>query len=1069
MRSYRRRRDNLKSDPEVYSKYKENDKIKSRMYRLSLSPQTRHRQADKSRLRMAKMRARKKEMGTCTKMRVVTRQERINLRKTWRTAKQLQRSRQSKQSKSKELVKRKERYISKAKRMLFSKSKSSADEVPPQVETIVRMIDNVTPRKKVILKKRGLVCTPKTRARNILNTKVVNVVKDTLHTLKVNRTKPGRVKYRSFVASIAKKYSRDNRLRKHLDLQFHFWKSASLLDYEQLPPRSDSLSLETQERVKDFYKDESTALPDRRTVNPNKLVQKVVLNKTTKRLHEEFARDNPEEVPMSLTKFRDLRPQHCLTADNIQFTSCLCEYCVNAELKLKTLNGISKKRGLSLNVKDKYELCSMTMCEKSGTYNERPCIERTCSACGVCKIKDHFSALLPEEDNKDGVTSCTWQRWNNAVIVNTSGKSTRRKMLQDFTGSITECIDQLCEEVSKLSRHLFVAHWQQAVFKRIRQDCPPGWLVSVVDFAENYTCFHQDEIQSAYYHHQQITVSPLIAYYTCPKCKNSTVEESAVFVSPDIVHDSHAVKTFNNIFHGHIQKRGVVFHHAVQFSDGCASQFKSKRPFQDVSEHGVDGMIFERVYFGSRHGKNMCDALGGLVKKSAERLVKSRLGCIRTAKEMYDFCNTKLVINPGEADTDECIHERRVFFYVDSINRPEDASILITLKGTHKVQSVRSVKPGVIEARNLACLCEGCKSGTYDLCVNKPYIDNWEEHILDPKLKQPRGTKRVQKTMGTRASKKSKTKTKTTKMMPAKSERKSTKARKILSTLAECKNIRVLENEASLTELAPLPEGPTNFGVANSGLVVDKTSLALKPDDMPLGTCLYPVTIIADGNCLPRCGSLLSYGTEDHHAEIRARIVVEMATNRGYYTSNKNVVNPDNADDQNVTKKFAMYSEYFKVGESLTRKSIGAIYDRETMGVIRDGAYMGLWQLAALATVLNRSIFSVYPDYAGNKIRGDTHRLFHPRTIAPQPQQPAYIMWTSTTGKLQGPKAWAPNHFCVMLPMYAADEGVMYMHGCDGTLSEEPEGDSWLDDLLIHLADELEKVNRYVNSAGIRI
>ena len=42
--------------------------------------------------------------------------------------------------------------------------------------------------------------------------------------------------------------------------------------------------------------------------------------------------------------------------------------------------------------------------------------------------------------------------------------------------------------------------------RNITQSLPKGWMVSVADFAENYRCINQDEIQSAYYNYQQATL-----------------------------------------------------------------------------------------------------------------------------------------------------------------------------------------------------------------------------------------------------------------------------------------------------------------------------------------------------------------------------------------------------------------------------------------------------------------------------------------------------------------------------------------------------------------------------------
>ena len=48
------------------------------------------------------------------------------------------------------------------------------------------------------------------------------------------------------------------------------------------------------------------------------------------------------------------------------------------------------------------------------------------------------------------------------------------------------------------------ADWQYQQFQLWRQNIPQGRVIMVVDFAENFTCTYQDEIQAAHWHHEQV-------------------------------------------------------------------------------------------------------------------------------------------------------------------------------------------------------------------------------------------------------------------------------------------------------------------------------------------------------------------------------------------------------------------------------------------------------------------------------------------------------------------------------------------------------------------------------------
>ena len=69
--------------------------------------------------------------------------------------------------------------------------------------------------------------------------------------------------------------------------------------------------------------------------------------------------------------------------------------------------------------------------------------------------------------------------------------------------------------------------------------------------------------------------------------------------------------------------------------------------------------------------------------------------------------------------------------------------------------------------------------------------------------------------------------------------------------------------------------------------MIDSNNVDLVPQDIPMKpkSQLYPASIYGDGNCLPRAASVLVYGREDKHAEMRKPIVVELTKNQEPYLS----------------------------------------------------------------------------------------------------------------------------------------------------------------------------------------
>ena len=62
---------------------------------------------------------------------------------------------------------------------------------------------------------------------------------------------------------------------------------------------------------------------------------------------------------------------------------------------------------------------------------------------------------------------------------------------------------------------------------------------------------------------------------------------------------------------------------------------------------------------------------------------------------------------------------------------------------------------------------------------------------------------------------------------------------------------------------------------------VDEVSLTYHPND--IDDTLMPIKIVADGNCLPRTGSMIAFGHENCHEEIRSRIILEQCNNDDVY------------------------------------------------------------------------------------------------------------------------------------------------------------------------------------------
>lgn len=451
--------------------------------------------------------------------------------------------------------------------------------------------------------------------------------------------------------------------------------------------------------VREFFVGNSIDIPDK------KYAGKHVLESSVENLHRSFISSS---FHISRSAFHKLRPKNCITVDRIKFITCLCEYCVNVDFILKGLRQI--KDGSHTIPKDKFELVNLSLCEKESKYHDLDCIQRNCSDCGVKLVKDALGSV-----SNASVKLVKWQKWTNCVVTNKSGTVTKKKSLQENCTDGKDVLNELCTQLQTFAEHLFFAKWQREVFNKITNDPPSATLVSVVDFAENYKCVHQFEAASMYYSYTQVTIHPAVCFYRCPDCEE-VVTHSIACITADLGHDSDAVAAFTS----------VECESHIQFSDGCGPQYKSKRPFLDISKRKK----FQRNFFGSRHGKNLCDAFGGLIKRAAEKYVKTSKGNIRNAEELHQFCVENLEI----AETGKCDHSKRSFLYFEDIPRVTGVrQNLSTLPGTHKVHCVQSTddESGEIQFRNLSCFCAGCLNN--EACINVKYVKPFKNHSVENK------------------------------------------------------------------------------------------------------------------------------------------------------------------------------------------------------------------------------------------------------------------------------------------------------------------------------------------------
>ena len=373
-------------------------------------------------------------------------------------------------------------------------------------------------------------------------------------------------------------------------------------------------------------------------------------------------------------------------------------------------------------IEDKYAFVEATLCQKlpDGRHS-MTCIKRKCKVCGILQLEKRLQT-------KDDSTICKWNRWE-LKKMNMNGNTISRNVLISKEGPVKLVREELLKEAALFASHLFVADWQHKTYTELRRSIPPRWLITTQDFAENYRCVFSQEIQSAFYNYSQATLFTQVSVFHCVQC-NKVCEESCVFVSDDLKHDSYAVETFQKKYEEHLLKSERNFEHQVIASDGAAAHFKARYPFMNLTRCGP--FTRQRIFFGSHHGKSQCDGLGGVVKSAATVHVASEKGLIRNAKEFFLFADQHLAFDM------ECpaSHKSRKFFFIDRISRPKKAPEVLAVPQTRMVHDVRAVVKGCIDVRELACFCVSCLQNESEHCSNASYTGPYRRVFLSKKAQR---------------------------------------------------------------------------------------------------------------------------------------------------------------------------------------------------------------------------------------------------------------------------------------------------------------------------------------------
>ena len=268
-----------------------------------------------------------------------------------------------------------------------------------------------------------------------------------------------------------------------------------------------------------------------------------------------------------------------------------------------------------------------------------------------------------------------------------------------------------------------------------------------MDFAEDYRCRSQQEVQSAlYWSPEQVTIHPIVFYY---KEGGKLIHKSMAVILNESKRDAGTIFAILEKTIPYIKSNVENLNQAHYWTDSPTSQFRNKTMCSIVSRHEEHfGVKAAWNYFEAGHGKGKCDGIGGTAKQLADEAVKQEKASIQDATDFMTWAK-------------ENEQERTItFLFVDKKETEASRAFLLAqsgnlkpVKGTIKIHAVFSTKIDQLWSREISCYYSSCFGSSFkppSLC------DGWKEHSLPKDVVALPKSKKISNSLSESAEKESK-------------------------------------------------------------------------------------------------------------------------------------------------------------------------------------------------------------------------------------------------------------------------------------------------------------------------
>lgn len=396
--------------------------------------------------------------------------------------------------------------------------------------------------------------------------------------------------------------------------------------FKYFPDQFPSASRNRQEEnevdslVKEFYErdDISQQLPGSRQFVTLRLPDKTKERKQKRIMSMTLSealclfKENYPDAKIGKTKFCTMKPAFVSCVSEMKQNGCLCKHCENMKLLFSALKVEMKPNDVN-KIQD--------LLKNFSCMEEHLCEKKECLDCAT-KAETFLYDQYGEEDLGLEIELLQWTQEGH-----------RMKMLSNKV-LVLDCVKNFLLQLNDYKQHVIIKISQSSLFQEAIKSSNEEVIVVQCDFAENYKCVSQDEIQSAHFHQQPVAIFTVCAWSGDKKI-------SKVCISDDTTHSKFSVYKFLQLTIADLKKSFPSLSTVKVFSDGCAAQFKNRWTLSNVLYSSHDfGVKMTWDFFAPGHGKGAVDGIGATVKRVAYRAVMGRQNRINSAEDFADCIKT---------------------------------------------------------------------------------------------------------------------------------------------------------------------------------------------------------------------------------------------------------------------------------------------------------------------------------------------------------------------------------------------------------------------------------------------